>query len=106
MIEHAALDRPLLAGNIKDGYRARIAMTYPARPVGVAALYKFAPFEDYEATRRALDALWRTNGIKSTFLIVHEGINGTIAGSDAGIETVLAHIRALPGGADLDVGTS
>ncbi len=47
-----------------------------------------------------------TNGIKSTFLIAHEGINGTIAGSDAGIETVLAHIRALPGCADLDVKTS
>ena len=31
-----------------------------------------------------------------------EGINGTIAGSRAGIDAVLAHIRALPGCADLD----
>ena len=95
-----------LAGNVKDGYRTDIAMTQPTRPVRVAALYKFAPFEDRDATRHALAALCCANGIKGTLLIAHEGINGTIAGSDAGVETVLAHVRALPGCADLNVKTS
>jgi len=36
-------------------------------------------------------------------LLAGEGINGTIAGSDAAIAAVLAHIREFPGCADLDV---
>src|SRR5690606_29882650 len=35
-------------------------------------------------------------------LIAAEGVNGTIAGPRAGIDAVLAHIRALPGCADLE----
>jgi UPF0176 protein len=37
-----------------------------------------------------------------TLLLAGEGINGTIAGPRAGIDAVLAHIRALPGCADLE----
>jgi len=94
------------AASIKVDYRASIAMTQPAGLVRVAALYKFAPFEDREAKRHALIALCDANGIKGTLLIAREGINGTIAGSDTGIEVALDHIRALPGCADLDVKTS
>ena len=81
-------------------------MTQPPHPVRVAALYAFAPFTDCEARRHALAALCCANAIKGTLLLAHEGINGTIAGSDAAIETVLAHIRALPGCAALEVKTS
>ena len=81
-------------------------MPQPPRSVRVTALYKFAPLEDCEGKRQALAALCDANGIKGTLLIAREGINGTIAGSDAGIEAVLAAIRALPGCADLDVKTS
>jgi UPF0176 protein len=93
-------------GRPKTIIAADIAMTHPERPIRVAALYKFAPFEDCEATQHALATLCHANAIKGTLLIAHEGINGTIAGSDAGIEATLAHIRALPGCADLDVKTS
>jgi UPF0176 protein len=41
--------------------------------------------------------------VKGTLLLASEGINGTIAGQPAAIETVLAHIRTLPGCANLDV---
>jgi UPF0176 protein len=34
--------------------------------------------------------------------LANEGINGTIAGSRAGIDAVLSHIRALPGCSDLE----
>jgi UPF0176 protein len=81
-------------------------MTQPSRPIRVAALYQFARFEDGETLRRELAALCCANGIKGTLLIAQEGINGTIAGPDAGIERVLTRIRALPGCAGLDVKTS
>src|SRR3546814_7615838 len=36
-------------------------------------------------------------------LLAREGINGTIAGSETGISAIIAHIRALPDCAALDV---
>ena len=75
-------------------------------PIRIAALYKFAPFEDCDGIRDSLACLCRAHGIRGTLLIAREGINGTIAGSSAAIEAALAHIRALPGCADVDVKTS
>lgn len=67
----------------------------------VAALYRFTRFEDPAAIQGPLAALCCNLGVKGTLLLAREGINGTIAGEDAAIEAVLAHIRALPGCADL-----
>jgi len=67
----------------------------------VAALYRFTRFDDPAAIRGPLAALCCGLGVKGTLLLAREGINGTIAGEDAAIEAVLAHIRALPGCADL-----
>lgn len=78
-------------------------MTETERPFRVAALYKFARFDNLPAKREALAALCEAEGIKGTLLLAHEGINGTIAGAAAAIERVVAHIRTLPGCADLDV---
>ena len=75
-------------------------------PVRVIALYRFTPFADPHALRGPLADVANANGVKGTILLAHEGINGTIAGPDAGIDAVLTHIRALPGCADLDVKTS
>ena len=69
----------------------------------VAALYRFTPFADFAALREPLDQVCRDNGIRGTLLLAHEGINGTIAGSDEGIAAVVDHIRALPDCAELDV---
>lgn len=77
-------------------------MTDPL-PVRVAALYRFAPFDDLPAIKEPLAALCCAQGVKGTLLLAPEGINGTIAGSEAGIGTVLAHIRRLPGCAEIDV---
>ena len=78
-------------------------MTQPEPPIHVAALYQFARFDDPAAIRTPLTALCCANGVKGTLLLAPEGINGTIAGSDTGIDAVLAYIRSLPGCADLDV---
>ena len=72
-------------------------------PISVAALYRFTPFADHAALQAPLLACCRSHGVKGTLLLAHEGINGTIAGSDTGIAAVLDHIRALPGCTDLDV---
>jgi UPF0176 protein len=71
--------------------------------VCVAALYKFTRFDDCEALRPILARLCSALGVKGSLLLATEGINGTIAGSDAAIDEVLAHIRGLPGFADIDV---
>ena len=78
-------------------------MTTEILPISVAALYQFSRFADCEAVRAPLARLCDCEGIKGTLLIAREGINGTIAGSDAAIGRVLAHIRSLPGCADLEV---
>ena len=69
----------------------------------VAALYQFAPFDDPVALRQPLLDLCDEHGICGTILLAGEGVNGTIAGSADGIAAVIAHIRALPGCAHLDV---
>ena len=79
----------------------------PAPPsVCVAALYQFTRFEDPAAIQRSLRDLCVSQGVRGTLLIAPEGINGTVAGSDAAIAAVLAHIRALPGCDGIEVKTS
>ncbi|MFM9934953.1 MAG: rhodanese-related sulfurtransferase [Novosphingobium sp.] len=75
----------------------------PPVSLAVAALYRFARFDDPAALKGSLLALCEAEGIRGTLLLAKEGINGTIAGSAEGIARVLDHIRALPGCADLDV---
>lgn len=62
----------------------------------VAALYHFARFPRFEEMREPIFNLCQENGVKGTLLLAHEGINGTIAGTDAGIATVLRYLRAMP----------
>ena len=68
----------------------------------IAALYHFTRFDDPAAIQAPLLALCEREKISGSLLLAQEGINGTIAGPRAGIDAVLAHIRALPGCADLD----
>jgi len=81
-----------------------LALPYPAATmtVIVAALYRFTPFPDPAALRGALARLACGAGVRGTLLLAPEGINGTIAGTREGIDRVLAHIRSLPGCAELD----
>ncbi|MEQ9241748.1 rhodanese-related sulfurtransferase [Roseovarius indicus] len=68
----------------------------------IAALYHFTRFDDPAAIQAPLLSLCEREKISGSLLLAHEGINGTIAGPRAGIDAVLAHIRALPGCADLE----
>lgn len=74
-------------------------------PVGesvIAALYGFARLEDHESLQQPLRDLCSARGIVGTLLLAPEGVNGTVAGPGAGIEQLLAFLRALPGLEDLE----
>mgnify|MGYP001817625361 CR=1 FL=1 len=68
----------------------------------VTALYKFTAFDDPAALKAPLAKLACAEDVKGTLLLASEGINGTIAGTRQGIDKVLAHIRNLPGCADIE----
>ncbi|MEE2602834.1 rhodanese-related sulfurtransferase [Alcanivorax sp. NBRC 102024] len=68
----------------------------------VAALYKFVRLGDFEQLREPLLALMLAQDVRGTLLLANEGINGTIAGPRAGIDTVLGWLREDPRLADLE----
>ena len=68
----------------------------------VAALYHFTRFEDPAELRGPLQDLCNAHKVGGTLLLAREGVNGTVAGTRSGIDAVLAHLRALPGCADLE----
>ncbi|MBI1318451.1 MAG: rhodanese-related sulfurtransferase [Candidatus Hydrogenedens sp.] len=59
-----------------------------------AALYHFAPLPDYRDWREPLLEVCTAHGLKGSLLLAEEGINGTVAGPRAGIEALLAWLRA------------
>ncbi len=71
-------------------------------PIIVAALYRFAALPDFAERQAPLAKLCCGQGVRGTLLLAPEGINGTIAGTRAGLDKVIAHIRAFPGFAELD----
>lgn len=68
----------------------------------VAALYKFVTLDDFHELREPLLDACREAETCGTLLLAREGINGTIAGSRAGIDRVLAYLRSDPRLADLE----
>ena len=68
----------------------------------VAAIYKFVKLEDCAAMRTPLLAQCDALGISGTLLLAHEGINGTIAGTRASIDQILAYLHSDPRLADLE----
>ena len=63
----------------------------------IAALYHFTVFDDnIHKLQRSLLKLCYNNNIRGTLLLAREGINGTIAGPEEGIATVIDYIQAWP----------
>ena len=71
--------------------------------IKVAALYRFASFAQPEVLQPQIADWCAEHGLKGTILVATEGINGTVAGSAAGIDAVVVLLRTLPDCADLDV---
>jgi UPF0176 protein len=68
----------------------------------IAALYHFTQFDDPAALKPALLELCLAQDVSGSLLLAREGVNGTIAGPRAGIDAVIAHLKALPGCRDLE----
>mmetsp|Transcript_13006 Transcript_13006/g.41544 ORF Transcript_13006/g.41544 Transcript_13006/m.41544 type:complete len:492 (-) Transcript_13006:147-1622(-) len=78
------------------------ALAGSGEPTVIAALYKFARLEDFEAMREPLLEFCREKNIRGTLLLAREGINGTVAGERAAIDALLARLRGDPRLADLE----
>ena len=70
--------------------------------ITVAAFYRFTGLPEFSAYQARLLAAAEAGGVRGTILLAPEGVNGTIAGPRAGVDAVLAHIKTLPGCAELD----
>lgn len=68
----------------------------------VCALYKFVALPDFAALQQPLLSLMNQHKVRGTLLLASEGINGTIAGSRAAVDVVVAWLRAIPEFSDLD----
>ncbi len=61
--------------------------------VVVSALYRFAYFPDFESFRQPLLDLMLEQQVRGTLLLAAEGVNGTIAGTRKGIDTVIGWLQ-------------
>jgi UPF0176 protein len=59
----------------------------------VAALYQFAALPDFRQLREPLRAYCANLGIKGSILLAEEGINGTVAGTDAAIDALVRELE-------------
>ncbi|QEA38437.1 rhodanese-related sulfurtransferase [Pistricoccus aurantiacus] len=76
--------------------------TNDSSEIVVAALYKFAALDDFEALREPLRQQMLEHDVKGTLLLAREGINGTVSGTRQGIDALLDWLRADPRLRDLD----
>ena len=74
---------------------ARSTGLYMSRIV-IAALYHFVSLEDYKELRQPLLDVMLENDVKGTLLLASEGINGTVAGTQLSIDTLLKWLKSDP----------
>ncbi len=68
----------------------------------IAALYRFVQLDNFEALRQPLLQVMLDNQVRGTLLLASEGINGTVAGAEAGVEQLLDFLRQDPRLRDFD----
>jgi len=62
-------------------------------PIVIAALYRFVRLDNFESLRKPLLQFMLDNQVRGTLLLAAEGINGTVAGSEASITRLLDYLR-------------
>jgi len=68
----------------------------------IAALYRFVRLDNFADLRQPLLRVMLDNNVRGTLLLAHEGINGTIAGTETELNLVLDYLRQDPRLSDLD----
>ncbi|NIM70862.1 MAG: rhodanese-related sulfurtransferase [Xanthomonadales bacterium] len=76
------------------------------RPCVVAAFYQFVDLPDYRALQAPLQQRCDGLGLLGTVLLAREGINGTVAGPERGVQRLLERLRRDPRLADLESKTA
>lgn len=92
--------------NHSDGKIREDSFTDPfiaAMPFTVATFYKFVALPDYAALQQPFKDICQVQAVKGTLLLAAEGINGTIAGTQSGVNAVLNHIKTDPRLNDIDI---
>jgi len=64
--------------------------------VVVSALYKFVVLDNFEDLKAPLLKVMLDNDVRGTLLLAREGINGTVAGLQTGINSLLAWLNDDP----------
>lgn len=67
----------------------------------IVALYHFSPVADPEQLRVELRDVAQAAELTGTLLVAPEGLNGTLAGSEEGLASLLERIRSEPGFGDI-----
>jgi UPF0176 protein len=65
-------------------------------PFKVAALYRFARLERYAELKAPLAEFCCARGIRGTLILAHEGINGTVAGTEMAVAELVAYLNSWP----------
>ncbi len=60
----------------------------------VIAFYKFVSLPDFAELQAGIQSFASEQGIMGTILLANEGINGTVAGPEAGIRALLSHLKS------------
>ena len=63
----------------------------------VCAMYKFVSLPNFETLQAPLLKVMQDSEVKGTLLLAQEGINGTVAGSQAAIDNLLSWLAKQPG---------
>ena len=69
----------------------------------IAALYRFVSLPDYESLKAPILAECEKHGLSGTLLLACEGLNGTIAGKPAHVDSFLDWLKAYSVFKDLEV---
>lgn len=67
----------------------------------IAALYHFVKLDNYQALKQPLLDVMLKHNVKGTLLLASEGINGTVAGTQSSIDTLLEWLKSDSRLADL-----
>jgi UPF0176 protein len=68
----------------------------------VASFYKFVPLSDYESLKAPLLKLMKDHALLGTVILAHEGINGSVAGSEEQISYFYEFLRSMSEFSDLN----
>lgn len=75
-------------------------------PITVSTFYHFGTLPEPASLKASLLAEMQRLGLKGTITLAKEGINATIAGTESAIDSIIAHLRSMPGFEQLQHRTS